>query len=129
MASTISRMQYAALARQPRRGRQQRLADGPLGVVHVRGVTAGAGATALAARAAPAGHQRRRLADGSGLDSGRRDTVQRHAGLLASRWIRHPSDYQGPLFHSGATPPALQKITKRYVCALWPVFKQALRRT
>jgi hypothetical protein len=31
---------------------------------------------------------------GSGLDSSRRSTAQRHAMLLASRWIRHLCDYQ-----------------------------------
>jgi len=41
----------------------------------------------------------------SGADSGRRVTVQRHAGPLASHWLRHPSDYRGFSYHSGATPP------------------------
>jgi putative intracellular protease/amidase len=49
----------AALARQPRRRRQQRLAEGPLPVLHVRGITTGADAAAVPARAAPAGHRHR----------------------------------------------------------------------
>jgi hypothetical protein len=86
----------AAFPGQPGRGREQRLADRPLPVAHVRGIAAAAGTAAGPARAAPA-PRRGGLVSAAGLDSSGRSTVQRHARLLASRWIRHPCDYQEPL--------------------------------
>jgi hypothetical protein len=116
-----------ALARQPGRMRQYRLAHRPLGIAHVRRVAAPALAAADPARTAPAGH-RHGLINGAGLDSSRRDTVQRHARLLASRWIRHPSDYQEPLSSQqrhAARATRRSRNVKTY--GLCPVFKQALR--
>jgi len=118
----------AALACQPCRVRQQRLADRPLGVAHVRGVAGPAPAAADPAGTAPAGHGRGLISGGSpGLDSGRRSTVQRHARLLASRWIRHPCDYQEPLLsqrqHAGRATGRSRNVT---TYGLRPVFKQAL---
>jgi hypothetical protein len=94
----------AAAPGQPRRGRQQRLAHRPFRPGHVRGVAAGPGAAGDPARAAPARHH---PGDGGWLDIINGGRVERHAGLLASRWLRHLSDYQGPLTFTSATRPAL----------------------
>lgn len=53
----------------------------------------GASSTLVAccAGTTPAGRRQRYLASSTGLDSCRRGTVPRHAGLLASHWIRHLS--------------------------------------
>jgi len=40
--------------------------------------------------------------------------VERHARLLASRWLRHPSDYQGPA-RSHQRHAALRARRSRYI--------------
>ena len=86
----------AAVPGQPRRGRQQRFAHRPFRLAHVRGVPAGTGTAREPARAAPARHS---TGDSGWVDITDGGRVERHAGLLASRWLRHPSGYQG-LLHS-----------------------------
>jgi len=82
----------AAVPGQPRRGRQQRFAHRPFRLAHVRGVPAGTGTAREPARAAPARHS---TGDSGWVDITDGGRVERHAGLLASRWLRHPSGYQG----------------------------------
>src|SRR6185437_8056799 len=93
---------------------------------HVRGVAAGAGAAGEPARAAPARHH---AGDGSWVDITIGGRVERHARLLASRWLRHPSDYQEPLT-SRDRHAALRPRRYRYVPTSGsPVLKQALSLT
>ena len=91
----------AAAPGQPRRGRQQRLADRPFRPGHVRGIAAGAGAAGDPARAAPARHR----AGGRGwLDIMIGGRVERHEGS----WHRAGFDTQaitrGLLRHISDTP-------------------------
>jgi hypothetical protein len=85
----------AAFAPQPRRGRQRRLGERPLGIAHVRRVSRPAGTAAETARTAPAPYRRstlRRRGPGGSVDrhksrsSGPRSRTSLSAFLL--RWAR-----------------------------------------
>ena len=77
----------AAAPGQPRRGRQQRLADCPFRAGHIRGVAAGAAAAGDPARAAPARHH---AGNSSWLDIVTGGRIERHEGS----WHRAGFDTQ-----------------------------------
>jgi len=86
---------------------------------------AGAVAAGDLARAAPA---RRRTRHRTRMDITIGGRVERHARLLASLWLRRPSDYPGASYITSATRRATPSRSRYAPADSSPVLKQALTR-